>query len=269
MGERPAIDVAFLPSEVQPAELAVVLDVLRASSTVAAALSAGYSRVLCCEGPERAEELRGEGRILAGEQQCRPIPGFDYGNSPGKLEPGEGRELVLSTTNGCPAILAAAETSDEVLIGSLLNLDALVEAIPAGTEVTVVCAGTHGRFALEDAYAAGRLVARLDGARTDAARAAERLASAYPNAYEPLAESADAAVLKETDQEDDIAFCARESVLDTLPYVTGVSSGVATVSATEGAAAGRKASNADGESSQETTTDRNKLSLMRIARSFS
>ena len=269
MGETGSIDVAFLPSEVRPAKLAVVLDVLRASSTVAAALSAGYSRVLCCEGPERAEELRGPGRILAGEQDCRPIPGFDYGNSPGKLEAGDGRELVLSTSNGCPAILAAADASDEVLIGALLNLDALVDAIPPGADVTLVCSGTHGRFALEDAYAAGRLVARLPGERTDAARAAERLASAYQNAYEPLDESADAAVLKETDQEDDIAFCARESVLATLPYVTGVSSGVATVSASDGAGRWRERSNVDGKASEETPRERNRLSLMRTARSFS
>lgn len=269
MGETPSIDVAFLPSEARPAELAVVLDVLRASSTVAAALSAGYSRVLCCESPERAEELRGPGRILAGEKECRPVPGFDYGNSPGALEAGDGRELVLSTTNGCPAILAAADASDEVLIGSLLNLDALIEAIPPGAQVTLVCAGTHGRFALEDAYAAGRLVARMRGERTDAARAAERLASAYPNAYEPLDESADAAVLKETDQEHDIAFCARESVLGTVPYVSGVSSGVATVSASEGTEEWRKPSNVEGEASEATPRERNKLSLMRTARSFS
>jgi len=115
-------------------------------------------------------------------------------------------------------------------VGSLVNLDALIEAIASSSRVTVVCSGTNGRVALEDLYAAGRIVARLSGERTDAARAAERLAGAYQDAYQPLVESADAAVLRETDQEDDIAFCARESVLDLVPHVTEVSEGVATVS---------------------------------------
>jgi len=254
-GGASSIDVAYTPAEARPSELAVVLDVLRASSTVAAALAAGYRSVMCCESREQAEELRASGRVLAGEQECEPIPGFDFGNSPGKLDDGKGRELVLSTSNGCPAILAAAEGSGDVLVGSLLNLDALVEAIPAGAGVMLVCAGTNGRFALEDAYAAGRLVARLAGERTDAARAAERLAGAYPGAYEPLAESADAAVLKATGQEDDIEFCARESVLDVVPRVSGVSSGVATVSAHSGPAI------------QQPETD--KQTIMRLARSFS
>ena len=254
MSEAASIDVAFTPADVRPAELAVVLDVLRASSTVAAALATGYRSVLCCEGPERAEELRGPGRVLAGEQDCRPIPGFDFGNSPGKLEPGEGRELVLSTSNGCPAILAAAEESGEVLVGALVNLDALVEAIPAGCDVMVVCSGTNGRFALEDAYAAGRLVARVGGERSDAARAAERIAGAYADAYEPLAESADAAVLKETDQADDIAFCAQESVLRVTPRVSAITSGMATVS---------ERSEGEGGDKQDRTP------LMRLARSFS
>ncbi len=273
------IDVAFIPSEeVRTAELAVVVDVLRASSTIAAALSAGYRSVLCCDGPERAEELRGDGRVLAGERDCRPIPGFDFGNSPGALDPGEGRELVLSTTNGCPAILAAAEAAEEVLIGSLINLGAVMEAIPADCDLVIVCAGTKGRFALEDAYAAGRIVGRLGGERTDAARAAERIAGAYPDPLQPLSESDDAAQLKATDQTDDIEFCAQESVVGTLPRVSDVSSGVATVTEraegaspqadAHGASVGREApASEDGRATD--AEERNRLTLMRMARSFS
>ena len=227
---EPAIDVAFLPGEIRSTELAVVVDVLRASTTIAAALSAGYSRVLCVDDAKRAEDLREPGRALAGERDCRPIEGFDYGNSPGGLDPGEGRELVITTSNGSPAILAAAAEADEVVVGSLVNLDAVIEAIAPASHVTIVCCGTAGRVALEDLYGAGRIVARLQGERSDGARAAERLAGAYPEAYEALAESADAAVLRRTDQEDDIAFCARESVIEVVPRVSDVSDGIATVS---------------------------------------
>jgi 2-phosphosulfolactate phosphatase len=240
-GPRPAsIDIAFTPAEVGQARVAVVVDVLRASSTIVAALGAGFERVLCTATPEGAWQLRGDGRALAGERGCRRIEGFDYGNSPQAFEraraerPGA-RELVLCTTNGTPAVLAAAQAAEHVLVGSLLNLDALIAAIPAGGDVTIVCSGTDGRFALEDAYTAGRIVARLSGARSDAALAAERLASSYPDAREPLARSADAAVLRATGQAADIAYCARESVSAVVPQVgaASTSTGVAVVSARE------------------------------------
>jgi 2-phosphosulfolactate phosphatase len=224
------IEVAFTPADAQRADLAIVVDVLRAGSTIVAALDRGYRGVLCCDTVQRAEGLRAVGRVLAGERGCRRIPGFDRGNSPGALGDGDGGELVLCTTNGTPAIMAATDSADEVLIGSLLNLDALIDALLPGSGVTVVCAGTNGRFALEDAYVAGRIVTRLPGERTDAARAAERIAAAYPGPLEPLEESADASMLRHTGQAADIEFCARESVVSAVPRVSGTSPGVAVVS---------------------------------------
>ncbi|MDQ3720335.1 MAG: 2-phosphosulfolactate phosphatase [Actinomycetota bacterium] len=233
------IDVAFTAAEIRPAQVAVVIDVLRATSTMVTALGAGYRRVLCTATPEEARRLRAPGRLLAGERHCRPIEGFDYGNSPGALQQAKGEELVLCTTNGTPAILSALAAAEEVLIGSLLNLNALIERIPPGRDVTFVCAGTGGRFALEDAYAAGRIVARLEGSWTDAARAAERVASAYDDTYEPLAQSADAAVLRDTDQAADIEFCAQESVSTLVPEVGTVSAEVAAASIPVGAEDGQ------------------------------
>jgi 2-phosphosulfolactate phosphatase len=136
---------------------------------------------------------------------------------------------VLCTTNGTPAVVAAAEAAGEVLVASLLNLDAVLRAVPDGSDVTVVCSGTDGRFALEDAYVAGRLVALLAGSRTDSARAAARLAGSYADPYAPLAESADAEVLRATGQSADVAFCARESVFDLVPRVADSEEGVALV----------------------------------------
>ncbi len=225
-----SIDVAFTPAEIQPTQVAVVVDVLRASSTIVTALGAGYERVLCTASPDEAWDLRAPGRLLAGERECRPIEGFDYGNSPGALDQAHGEELVLSTSNGTPAILTAMSAAREVLVGALLNLDALIERIPKGEDVTIVCSGTAGRFALEDAYAAGRIVERLEGAWTDAARAAERIASAYGDTYEPLAQSADAAVLRATEQTADIEFCAQESVSALVPEITEAGTQVAVAS---------------------------------------
>lgn len=221
------IDVAFTAAELRPTQVAVVIDVLRATSTMITALGAGYRRVLCTATEEEARSLRAPGRLLAGERHCRPIEGFDYGNSPGALDEARGEELVLCTTNGTPAILSALAAAEEVLIGALLNLSALLERIPRGRDVTFVCAGTGGRFALEDCYAAGRIVAELEGSWTDAARAAERVASAYGDTYEPLAQSADAVILRETDQSADIEFCAQESISTLVPEVSAAGDEVA------------------------------------------
>lgn len=230
-GRAASIDVSFTPGNVRPTDVALVVDVLRAGSTIVAALAAGFERVLCTADVEGTLRLRGPARVLAGERGCRAIEGFDYGNSPRAFRSAPVPDLVLCTTNGTPAVLAAAVAAGEVLVATLLNLDAVVAAVPPGRDVVIVCSGTDGHFALEDAYAAGRLVRRLDGTRTDAATAAARLAGSYADAHTPLAQSADADVLRATGQSADIGFCARECIFDVVPRVSETSSGVAVVEA--------------------------------------
>jgi 2-phosphosulfolactate phosphatase len=228
---RPAVDVCFTPREIRPADVAVVVDVLRATSTIVEAIAAGYPRVFCCGSIRAARNLRAEGRVLAGERDCVRVPDFDLGNSPAAVAANgrDGEELVLATTNGSPAIVAASSEARRVLIGSLLNLRAVLDAIQGESEVTIICSGTDGRPALEDVYVAGRLVAAFDGIRSDAARVAERVASAYPAPLEPLAESEDGARLRATAQEPDIAWCARESTARVVPEVCSMDDGVAVV----------------------------------------
>jgi 2-phosphosulfolactate phosphatase len=228
------IDVAFTRADLRHCDVAVVLDVLRATSTAAQALAAGYETVLCAESVERAIELRAPGRVLAGERRCVMPPGFQMGNSPLEAMRVHGPQLVLATTNGAPTILAAARHARTVLLGSLLNLEAVVAAIRA-EDVQVVCSGTDGAVALEDVYAAGRLCARLDGPRADSARVAEAVARAYPAPIDALAASDDARVLDAAGLGDDIAYCARESVLDVVPRVAGATPGAATVISVTGA----------------------------------
>lgn len=228
------IDVAMTPAELRSADVAVVIDVLRASSTVTQALAAGYERVLCADSIGRAAGLRAGGRVLAGERQCVTPPGFDQGNSPSEAAQRHGDELVLATTNGAPAIVAALALAPTVLLGCLLNLDALLEALrdsggATDGDVQIVCSGTDGAAALEDAYVAGRLCASLKGRRTDAALIAEAVARGYPTALGALSASADAQVLKAAGLEDDIACCAQESRLDLVPRAFSAGEGVAAV----------------------------------------
>jgi 2-phosphosulfolactate phosphatase len=215
------VDVAFTPAEAAAAPVGVVVDVIRATSTFAQALAAGYERVLCCAGVDDARALRaelGEG-VLGGERNAVRIEGFDVGASPREFLEPRARTLIASTTNGTQAIVAAAERCEEVLLGSLLNLDALARAVrDRGRDVAVLCAGIQGSFALDDAYCAGRIVELLGGTRSDAAIAAAVVAAAYPDAYSGLT----ARTYGPPGLDDDIRFCARESVLDVVPRFSGM-----------------------------------------------
>ena len=225
------IDVAFLGTDVRPAGTAVVIDVLRASSTITLALASGYERVLVAGSIDEARDLRAPERTLAGEVDCARAPGFDLGNSPEEtLEP-RGVELVLATTNGAPAIVAAAKVADEVLVASMLNLGAVAEQIGGG-EVLLVCAGTDGRVSIEDVYLAGRLSAALGGPRSDAAHIAEAVAAAYPTPLEALEASAGAVGLRREGLEADIVFCAQESVVSAVPRLAETVDGVAVIEIT-------------------------------------
>lgn len=225
------IDVAFLGTSVRPAGTAVVVDVLRATSTITLALASGYERVLVAGTVDDAKALRTPERTLAGEVGCARAPGFDLGNSPEEtLEPRTG-ELVLATTNGAPAIVAAAAAADEVLVASLLNMGAVLAALAGREDVLLVCAGTDGRVSIEDVYLAGRLSAELEGSRTDAARIAESVAAAYPTPLEALEASAGAVGLRREGLESDIAFCAQESIVDAVPRLAATVEGVAVIEA--------------------------------------
>ncbi|PWU25305.1 MAG: 2-phosphosulfolactate phosphatase [Candidatus Rokuibacteriota bacterium] len=214
------VHVAFTPAEEVGAPVGIVVDVLRATSTICQALAAGYTRVLCCGEVEEAREVaqRQGDAVLAGERGTVRIPGFDFGNSPAEfVEPAAGT-LVLTTTNGTRLLVAAAARCDVVLVGSLLNLDAVVSAVrERGEEVAVLCAGVRGELALDDAYCAGRLAEELGGDPADSALAAVRLAHSYADAGEGLASSQSARNLRASGHADDIAWCARESLLDVVP----------------------------------------------------
>ena len=200
--------------------MGIVVDVLRATSTMCQALAAGYRRVLCCAEVDEARETaaREGNAVLAGERKTVRIPGFDFGNSPADFLEPAAETLVLTTTNGTRLLLAAAARCQLVLVGSLLNLGAVVAAAREhGEEVAVLCAGVQGELALDDAYCAGRIAEELGGELADSALAAIRLAHTFASAEQGLGASKSASNLRESGNEADIAWCARESVLDVVP----------------------------------------------------
>ncbi len=225
------IDVTFLGTDVRPAGTAVVIDVLRATSTITLALASGYERVLVAGSIDEATALRADGRTLAGEVRCAPAPGFDLGNSPEETLSPRTPELVLATTNGAPAIVASAAVADDVFVASLLNLAAVCEQLAGREDVLLVCAGTDGRVSIEDVYLAGRISAALEGPRTDAARVAEAVAAAYPTALAALEASGGAVGLRREGLESDIVFCAQESIVGVVGRLTEMADGVALLTA--------------------------------------
>ena len=221
------VHVAFTPDEAGAAPTGIVIDVIRATTTMVQALASGYERVFCTAEVEDARRLReelGEG-VLGGERNARRIDGFDLGNSPREYVEPAGGTLIISTTNGTRAVVSAAQRCDRVLVASLLNLAAVVDAARAAAEGAVVlCAGVQGTLALDDAYVAGRIVELLGWQRTDASEAAARLASTWSGAEEAFRASKSGRNLLENapELEEDIAFCARESVLEVVPRLVGL-----------------------------------------------
>jgi 2-phosphosulfolactate phosphatase len=165
------VSVHLLPSLIPATSLhgrvAVVVDVLRATTVIVRAMAAGCDAVIPCNEIDEARQVAASlppGKaLLAGERDGVPIPGFDLGNSPGDFVPDvcRGRTLVMTTSNGTRAILAASE-ADRVLICSFANLGATTHALrDANRPIHIVCAGTEGGVSFEDSILAGALVWEL------------------------------------------------------------------------------------------------------------
>jgi len=162
------VQVHLLPGLAPPGRLtggvAVVIDVLRASTTIIHALAAGCTAVRPCSEVDEARALAGQMRagrvLLGGERDGVALPGFDLGNSPAEYTPRacKGKTLVFTTSNGTRALLRAAE-AERVLIGALVNYSAVCEQLREETRpIHLICAGTAGEVTLEDTVLAGALV---------------------------------------------------------------------------------------------------------------
>ena len=229
------IEVFFGPAGLTASDVAgrvvVVIDVLRASTSIATALSNGARAVIPVDSTEevvtRAKAFARSEVKLAGERQMRPIPGFDLGNSPREFsrEAVEGKTVLLSTTNGTAAI-ASLQGPRDVVIGSYVNFSAVLAmlraALRGGTDIAMLCAGRDKQFSLEDAACAGRFVhhamrRRTDVAVNDAAFASMLIDRRYSdNLMRLFSASAHGRALSEAGYGDDLADCA---AIDSYPII--------------------------------------------------
>ncbi|MEX0678038.1 MAG: 2-phosphosulfolactate phosphatase [Pirellulales bacterium] len=174
----PNLRVHFLAEMVDPGDLAggrsVVVDVLRATTTVVSALVAGARAVVPCLSVDEARRLASTfppgQAVLGGERGGLPIEGFDLGNSPAEYTPRAvaGKTVVLTTTNGTKALLHC-RAAQEIVLGAFVNLSALCgyltqNAQAGATDVNLVCAGTEMHVTREDVLLAGAVAQRLAGA---------------------------------------------------------------------------------------------------------
>ncbi len=147
-------------------DVAVVIDVLRATSVMATAIAAGADQIITCREVEQAKSFadsQSTRPLLCGERNCVLIPGFDLGNSPAEYQPSKvaGKTLVLTTTNGTAAI-ESASSAKEVKAASFLNISAVIESLANCDLVQLICAGTDGFISNDDILLAGAIIARCE-----------------------------------------------------------------------------------------------------------
>ena len=209
---------------------AIVVDVLRATTTVVTAFAAGCCRIIPVADAETARRRAADvaGALLAGERGGDMIPGFDLGNSPLEFTAARvgGRTVILTTSNGTHAMLAAAPAR-VARVAALCNAAAAARwAATVGLDLTVLCAGDGGALSLEDTVCAGLLVRRVAGAVPEAAVSdAASLAADVAGYYEPrlarlLTDSRWARRLAE--RKDDLEACL---ALDSVGHVPRLENG--------------------------------------------
>lgn len=223
------VDVVLLPHDLKPPLLlgraAVVFDVLRATTTIASAFATGITEIHAFANLDEMKRAAGGATpkpITCGEQHALPAPGVDLGNSPRQWTPQHaGKTVYLCTTNGTVA-MAAAKTAAVMFAGSLVNASATAHAVAQiGKDAILICSGTNGQIALEDALGAGAVCQKLIDAgytaASDTARIVQRLFnSTRESLVAALHDCQGGRNVKAAGLEPDIEFAAR---LDAVPVL--------------------------------------------------
>ncbi|MGC8903004.1 MAG: 2-phosphosulfolactate phosphatase [Fervidobacterium sp.] len=205
-------------------EAAVVIDVLRATSTMITALSNSASAIIPVSTINEAFELKKTGFLICGERKGLKPKGFDLGNSPleFKEEVVNNRKIVLTTTNGTKALLKAMILSDNVYIGAFLNISALVKEISHYKKIAIVCAGNNGKPSYEDTQLAGFIIKKLMEKHsyelTDTSKIAYQL---WNSLSKPDFTGSHAKKLIQLGFQKDVEFCKRTDLFKTIGKFDG------------------------------------------------
>lgn len=229
----PKVEVCFSPSQYDlyrnDFDIAVVIDVLRATSAIATALEYGVEKMIPVSTVEEARELQKQGLIAAAERNGEIVDGFDLGNSPiGYMDPGlKGKTVALTTTNGTRAINIAAQ-HQMVVIGALVNLGVVCDyLVGQGKNVLLLGSGWKNKFNLEDTICAGAIADHLIGtgkfqASEDSTIAAKFIyRSAKENIFSFLKASSHRRRLRKLNLNEDVKYCLTPNTIRTIPVLKG------------------------------------------------
>ena len=228
------LETLFIPEEIKNVELAgklvVIIDVLRASSTIVTALANGCSGFIPIFSPDqakkKAQEFKKERVLLGGEREGTKIEGFNLGNSPReyKKEAVKDKTIVFSTTNGVKT-LEMAKSAHRIIIGSFLNLQAVCDyCTNYQGDILLICAGKEGRFSLEDTACAGMIISSLrdvfpgDHQEVDANLTAQLLYEKFGNnILKILRKSQHGRYLESIGLDEDLKFCSQLDLFHIVP----------------------------------------------------
>ena len=229
--ELPRIEACFSPREFnqyeEGFELIVVIDVLRATSAICAAIENGVKGIIPVDSVEEAREYLNKGYIAAAEREGQIVEGFPMGNSPiSFLDPKlKGETIVLTTTNGTKAI-KIAEKKETVVIGSLNNLKPLTDwLISQERNILVLASGWKDKFNLEDTICAGAIIdgvleSRKFASNEDSSVAAKFIyRSAKENIFSYLKASSHRRRLRKLNLNADVSFCLTPNNLSAIPIL--------------------------------------------------
>ncbi len=225
-----SLDVCLSPDlvDLHPLEgrIAVIVDILRATSCITAGIGSGVSKIRPFASLEECIRMKSSGYLIAGERDGSKVDGFDLGNSPfDYMDPKvKGRNVAVTTTNGTVAIDRSAK-AEKIVIGSFLNISSVANYLLAQDKpVLVVCAGWKGRVNLEDTLFAGALTERLQSEfalECDAPRVA---LATYLGMKDDMTghvmSSSHAKRLMRLNIEDDISYCLQNDVFNVLPVLS-------------------------------------------------
>jgi len=224
------IDIVFAAGELTEqkvkGKVAIVIDVLRATSVMVTALKNGAKEiipVLSAEEAFRLKEKNPEQVILGGEREALPIDGFDYGNSPLDYTADviRGKSLVMTTSNGTRAIKGSV-AADKVLIASFLNAKAIADCITKDEDIVFVCSGSNDLFTIEDSLCAGMLISRLNEKYsvrlTDGAMAMMVMYKTTKDVKKLASQGNHYKLLQKRGFYDDLDFCFVKDHINVVPF---------------------------------------------------
>ncbi len=230
----PFVDSSLMHIDSQ--SVVVVIDVLRATSTMITALLHGAREIFPFEDKDAALAYRKkfdhDRVLLCGERSAGIIPGFDLGNSPFEYstESVEHKTLIMSTTNGTRAI-TKAKTAKQVILASFINARAVADFLRHEKEIVFLCSGTNGRFSMDDAFCAGYIASLLT--RNNSAQVCDLTQTLlFCNSHsghgyvDMIKNSVHGKLLIEKGFEKDVDYCLQKDVVSAIPVYDAVSQSI-------------------------------------------